>query len=57
MPEESSLEFNPLAFFEMFVVFAFALGWGILELVGMRLDRKRKEEREREAGKSSGSGT
>ena len=51
------MEFNPLAFIEMFVVFAFAIGWGILELVGMRLDKKRKEEREREAGKSSGTGT
>jgi hypothetical protein len=57
VPEENSLEFNPLAFIEMFVVFAFAIGWGILELVGMRLDKKRKEEREREAGKSSGTGT
>jgi len=57
VPEESSLEFNPPAFIEMFVVFAFAIGWGILELVGMRLDKKRKEERKREARKSSGTGT
>jgi hypothetical protein len=36
-----------LGFIEMGVVLLFGLGWGVLELVGLRLDRKRKEERER----------
>jgi hypothetical protein len=36
-----------LGFIEMGVVLIFGVGWGILELVGLRLDRKRKEERER----------
>lgn len=27
---------------EMFIILAFALGWGVLELVGLRLDRKRR---------------
>jgi hypothetical protein len=35
-----------LAFMEMFIILAFALGWGVLELVTLRLDRKRKAERE-----------
>jgi hypothetical protein len=37
-----------LGFIEMGVVLMFAVGWGILELVGLRLDRKRKEEQERQ---------
>jgi hypothetical protein len=36
-----------LGFIEMGVILMFALGWGIMELVGLRLDRKRKEEQER----------
>jgi hypothetical protein len=36
-----------LAFMEMFIILAFALGWGVLELVTLRLDRKRKAEQER----------
>ncbi len=35
---------NWMAFFEMFVVFGFALGWAVLELVGLRLDKRRAEE-------------
>ena len=35
-----------LGFIEMGVVLLFGLGWGILELVGLRLDRKRKEMNE-----------
>jgi hypothetical protein len=31
-----------LGLIEMFVVLLFVLAWGILELVGLRLDRKRK---------------
>jgi hypothetical protein len=37
-----------LGFIEMGVVLTFGLGWAILELVGLRLDRKRKQERERQ---------
>jgi hypothetical protein len=33
-----------LGFIEMGVVLMFGLGWGILELVGLRLDRKRKQK-------------
>jgi hypothetical protein len=32
-----------LGFVEMGVVLMFGLGWGIMELVGLRLDRKRRE--------------
>jgi hypothetical protein len=35
-----------LGFIEMGVVLLFGLGWGVLELVGLRLDRKRKEMNE-----------
>ncbi len=31
----------------MGAVLVFGVGWGILELVGLRLDRKRREEDER----------
>lgn len=34
-----------LGFIEFFVVAMFALGWGILELVGRRLDRNKEAER------------
>ena len=37
------MQFNPLAFIELFVVLAFLLAWGVLELVGRRLDRRRRE--------------
>lgn len=37
-----------LGFIEFFVVALFALAWGILELVGRRLDRKKEAERARE---------
>lgn len=36
-----------LGLIEMGVVLMFALGWAILELVGLRLDRRRKVEQER----------
>lgn len=35
-----------LGLIEMGVVLLFGLGWGILELVGLRLDRKRKAQRD-----------
>lgn len=34
-----------LGFVEFFVVAMFAMAWGVLELVGRRLDRKRDAER------------
>jgi len=40
---------NYLGLMEMFIVLAFAAGWGVLELVGMRLDKRRKEQAAREA--------
>jgi hypothetical protein len=39
------MSLNGLGFIEMGVVLLFALGWGVLELVSLRLDRKRREER------------
>jgi hypothetical protein len=41
-----------LAFMEMFIILAFALGWGVLELVTLRLDRKRRAERKRSDGEA-----
>jgi hypothetical protein len=38
------MEFSFLGFMEMFIVLAFAVGWAVLELVGLRFDRRRKEE-------------
>ena len=37
-----------LGFLEFFVVALFAIAWGILELVGRRLDRKKAAERAKE---------
>jgi hypothetical protein len=37
------MTFSPLAFMELFVVLAFAIGWGILELLTRRLDKRRAE--------------
>ncbi len=37
-----------LGFLGFFVVGLFAAAWGVLELVGRRLDRKREAERARE---------
>ena len=34
-----------LGFIEFFVVALFAMAWGVLELVGRRLDRKKEAER------------
>jgi hypothetical protein len=39
-----------LGLMEMFVVLVFVLGWGILELYTLRLDKRRREQAEREAG-------
>lgn len=35
---------NWLGFLELLIVFGFALGWGVLELVALRLDRKRETD-------------
>jgi hypothetical protein len=35
------VHFSWLGFIEMFVVLAFALGWGVLELVTLRMDKQR----------------
>jgi hypothetical protein len=48
------MNFPWLGLTEMFVVLLFALGWGILELVGLRLDRKRKAHGEKVKGHSQG---
>jgi hypothetical protein len=37
------VHFSWLGFIEMFVVLAFALGWGVLELVALRLDKQREK--------------
>lgn len=37
-----------LGFIEFFVVALFAMAWGVLELVGRRLDRKKDAERTKE---------
>jgi hypothetical protein len=34
---------SPLAFMELFVVLAFAIGWAVLELVVRRLEKHRDE--------------
>jgi hypothetical protein len=34
-----------LGFIEFFVVALFGMAWGVLELVGRRLDRKKEAER------------
>jgi hypothetical protein len=34
-------------FIELFVVLMFLAGWGVLELVGRRLDKRREEEAKR----------
>jgi hypothetical protein len=36
---------NYLGFIEFFVVALFVMAWGVLELVGRRLDKKKETER------------
>jgi hypothetical protein len=50
--DELEMENGFLAFMEMFIILAFALGWGVLELVTLRLDRKRQAERQRPEGEA-----
>jgi hypothetical protein len=37
-----------IGFIEFFVVALFAMAWGVLELLGRRLDRKKEAERARD---------
>jgi hypothetical protein len=41
---------NYLGFIEFFVVAMFVMAWGVLELLGRRLDKKREAERAKERG-------
>lgn len=43
-----------LAFMELLIVCAFVIGWAVVEIVGLRLDRKREQENA-EANKSKSS--
>lgn len=45
------MESSALALMEFFIVAAFLLGWGVLEIVGLRLDRQREREKELEEEK------
>ena len=38
-----------LGLIELLVVLLFAVGWGVLELVGLRMDRRKREAAERAA--------
>jgi hypothetical protein len=48
------MENSLLGFMEMFIVLAFALGWGVLELVALRLDKKRAAEQRRSSAEEQG---
>jgi hypothetical protein len=41
------MDTNPLGFLELLIVLGCALGWGVLELVALRLDKRRASEAER----------
>jgi hypothetical protein len=43
---------NWLGFIEFFVVALFAMAWGVLELLGRRLDKKKEAERARDKSQS-----
>ena len=38
------MESGYIAFMEFFIVAAALIGWGVIELVGLRLDKRRREE-------------
>lgn len=46
-----------MGFLELLIVLGFALGWAVLELVGLKLDRKRRQAAELKAGDRSRSGS
>lgn len=49
------MDFNPIIFLELLVVLLFGLGWGLLELRMLRIDRKRRAAAEA-AAKAGGEG-
>jgi len=49
------MHFTPLAFIELFVVLAFAVGWIVLELVARRLDGRREDKSQTDNESSDGS--
>lgn len=50
------MESSYLALMEFFIVCAFVIGWGVLEIVGLRLDKKREREKAEEEAKRGTSG-
>ncbi len=40
------MESSSLALMELVIVLAFVLGWAVLEIVGLRLDKAREREKE-----------
>jgi hypothetical protein len=44
-----------LAFMEFFIVIALLIGWGVIELVGLRLDKRRADAEERVSKSQSAS--
>jgi hypothetical protein len=44
------MENSWLALLELFIGAGILLGWAVIELVGLRLDRKREEEKARAEG-------
>ena len=48
------MESSSLALMEMAIVLAFVLGWAVLEIVGLRLDKQREREKEDEDKKRTG---
>lgn len=47
------MDTSTLAFMEFFIVAAVIIGWGVIELVGLRLDKRRREEDAREAERTA----
>ncbi len=47
------MENSWLALLELFIGAGILLGWAVIELVGLRLDRKREEEKARAEAKTS----
>jgi hypothetical protein len=44
---------DSLGLMELAMVLAFVVGWGVVELVGLRMDRRRREEAARAAASAS----
>jgi hypothetical protein len=45
------MKYHGLGLIELIVVLMFAVGWGVLELVTLRMDRRRCEEASRGVGR------